>query len=223
MTTERDDLVLRPKLLHDDGGAAPVTSKFKRRGRGGRLTRSMLRQAMGRLGIANVGARARGMLPGTAGGAGRLATAARAASILAAAGIAAARLMSGRSFENMGANAEMAAFGSLGPEAAASARARAHLAGNPLAAGYVGQRGGGVPDDLQRIYKDLFEVYLIEEKGRQQINAHQAFQTNGTMDMIILGAERFVKAYWREARGDEVVQEMARVLKQAASGMGAGR
>lgn len=236
MKGSRDDMVLRPRL-HENEGSAPALREGRQvRGRGSRNRGSWARwlqrqarsietrvagKALSRL--AARGARMRGLRSLTAGRAGAVragggAGGAVAAAVVAAA-IVAARLVSGRSFENMGASAEAGILGSMGPEAKAAARTRQHFQDQGNLATQIG-RQGFIGEDVRAVARDIFQMHLREEKGRQLFDTSPEFQVNAAADIIILRGAEATKSAWQKAGGPEAIERFGEAVRQVRAWRG---
>lgn len=217
--TSRDDMVLRPRIARH-GPSAPqararearqLAQAAERRGVLARLVRARAasRLVMGRRGVA-VASEAAGLAEGAAAR-----TAARSAvlnpvGMITAAAVTAivvaGRLVSGRSFENMGQNVRQILLGDLDENALAGRDARNHLANDSDVARIAGIEGK-TNAQMKAIFDDLQEARKRDHLGRELFMQSADFQVNDTLDILILRARDALVAAWNGNGGPQKVEE----------------
>jgi len=224
MAASRDDMVLRPKLKL---GEVSVRERAKeerdmeravhRRGRLGQW----LRHRAGRFAKASTvrvarALRARALSAGgatggrAASGAARTPVGAIVVGVVIAVAVV-ARLISGRSFENMGAQIQKTMFGDYDEEALAGGDARNMITGNPMLTRIVGKEGKANAQ-IQQVYENFKKHALLRRLGDAKINESTDFQVNNMADMAILRMRDGVIEGWKAAGGEELVRELKDML-----------
>jgi len=222
MTSSRDDMVIRPRLV----GAGSATEAQRRanearqlakqvshRGIIGRLARAKAAtqslEATGRIAGRVAGRVAIGEAAGAAGEVAE-ASAERAAlmnpvALTLAAVVTAvavgARLASGRSFENMGQNLKTMLMGDLAADASAGAQARDALLSNHHLLAATG-RQQKASASVKQVYDDLFKLKQMEARGAQLFMNDKYFQADSTIDILIVRARNWLVESWRTHGGD---------------------
>lgn len=189
----RDDMKFRPRLpqtrQHTKAAAAhrrETEAKNLRRGILGRnvarLVRAKSIQTASRFGLGRFASRA-----SVVGGAA-IAVAVTAAAV-------AGRLMSGRSFENMGQNLAETLLGDTRPEAVARRQTREAMQANEVVMFEAGRRGE-ITRQMRQMGEDLYQRNLMAAKGRFAVLADAGMMVNSPIDMLVLGLRnKFVEAW----------------------------
>lgn len=224
----RDDMVIRPDLGRDQGrSASPVRAREERilareKKRGGLISKVAKMRAGRRL---VRGRRARASrravrLAQSGSAAVRGAQTARAASAAAnpiglavvAAVVATGvitRLVSGRSFENMGAQINKMLLGDMDEAARADIDTRKRLGGDREVARIIGIEGK-VNNQIARLHADLARLRKMELDGSSKITEDKYFQSNSAIDMLILRAKEVFEKVWKSSDGPDAVEEIKR-------------
>lgn len=226
----RDDMVIVPRLGKLNAGAsAPTEARTERRMAGSRKrggiwhrlakAKAAARLRRGRAARASrrVVASRRGASAVRAGaGASRVAGAGRFANpigmIVAATVIAtmvALRLVTGRSFENMGAQVSKVLLGDMNEEARAKMDIRNRFTGDKDILRIV-ESEGFVNAELFSIYEDLRKIRYIELRGADTIREDKRFQVNGTFDILIIRARKLFLDAFNGAGGQENIEKLQR-------------
>lgn len=224
----RDDMVLRPRVhgrMSKTRERAQLEHNMERTARKGhRLGRMMrLRAKQKALGVGRrlAGGAVRGLRAAQATEAlGTVRTVASRSAVLnpvglavaaiAVGGLVATRLVTGRSFENMGETLKTTLLGDKPAEALASRQAREVLEGNDdvlLMAGDPATRAS-VLDQAAKVHRVLSGVYQVAEDGKQAIRGDPEFQVNNTLDMLILRVADAMKRSWEDG-GPALVKELS--------------
>jgi hypothetical protein len=202
MSDSHDDVVLRPKP--DVGKDAVRTRAAQERVAAKQKQKAKLLERIKKAALAR---RATQLL--------RLRVLAAAGATMAVA--AAARLMSGRSFENMGENISALMFGGMGPEAAAAQAARDLITSDPRLARSFRDN----PEQVLGIFQGMQELALDRAKGRQAIMVDPRFQVNGKLDQIILRtADEVVQAVSDHVQQTDLRAVGRQIREKATAGAG---
>jgi len=235
----RDDMVIRPRLDGGDRAAAPVRAREERRlyrgKKKGRLFGRMVKARMGRKAARRAGGAlkarraaklARASRAAAGAGRGAAAAAARGGARAAASnpigwivaavvvvGAVAGRLISGRSFENMGANINKVLLGDLDEQARAASDTRQRFAGDSQLAEIVGKEGR-VNSQVSSIFTDLKNMRERELRGASLFREDKAFQGNSTiLDQLIVRGADAIKKGWDALDGNGRVEKLGKNYK----------
>lgn len=114
---------------------------------------------------------------------------------IAVAGIVTGRLVSGRSFDNMGAEANRILLGDFDDEARAAMQARGEMMADSNILAFAGKRG--ITEGMREMFEMRKKLALDEIKGRSLFSEDPTFQVNGTLDMLILRAQEKITGFWQ--------------------------
>lgn len=220
-----DDIIIRPKIHASTGQSATsvrahAERKQARMGRPKGLIARLARAKMEAGGARRLLAMtARSAGGGFMGGLG-MGRAARAlmnpvglavtAGVLAV--VAATRLVSGRSFENMGQQVKKVLLGDGSAEALAGRDARQHLTSNDQVALTAHQIG--LTADMSKVFNDMKAVAKQDYQGRELFEQDPRFQVDNTLDMLILRFRDGIVKAWDAIGGDSKVRQVGRKLEQ---------
>lgn len=222
---DRNDMVLRPRVRGAMSRPREVAWRehgIERASRAGHRIGAALRRHAAGVGRRAIGGAVRNLRATqaveAANTARTLATRARflnpatiAIAAVVVAGLVVTRLATGRSFENMGENLKQVVLGPMTAEAAASTRAREELLGNDGLMAMVSP-GSSAMDQSAFVARITAAVNRTEQIGRDAIAADKAFQTNGTLDLMILRFAELMKKSWESAGTKSLLDEVARRL-----------
>lgn len=217
--SQRDDMVFRPRIhrMLDDRTHArsredrAVESIAKKRGVLSRIMRARakrmaLRSAAGRsmgVGALRMGARAivSPMRAIAANPIGMMVTAVVVGAIVAT------RLISGRSFGNMGAEVKKVLLGDASAEAVASMRARDRLSSDEDVATIFGNESVQ-GTQLHAVFQDLKAMELRSALAAERFEGDPAFQDNNIADIMIVRARDIIVNEWNSGGGPEAIQKL---------------
>jgi len=217
MSSSRDDIVIRPRFVTHEPSAAQARAREERV-----LARAAERHsALSRFVRARLASRAAGLgadLIGFGADALGFATRSSPAALVAPVGTAVAstamvyaaaaivsiavatRLLSGRSFENMGQYLNDVLIGDLDEDALASQDVRSRL-GNDRDVARIAGREGNVNAQMKAIFGDLQAMQKRDRVGRAMFMSDRLFEVQGTFDLLILRARDVFLQYWRGGSG----------------------
>lgn len=222
--TSRDDMVIRPQprlrettvreRAKDERILRQATS---RNGVVGRWLHRQIMHQIGRRAMSSAANAVRLRVSGAGAGGRAAGAAARTPVGLIAAAVivtiaVGARLISGRSFENMGSNLRGALLGNLDEEALAGRDARRMISEDNDLARFA-EINKGVSPQLQAVYDEHKRLALMCHKGDAMINEDERLQANSLFDMVILRVRDLMIEAWNSAGGPAVLEELARWMK----------
>lgn len=130
-------------------------------------------------------------------------------------GAIAARLVTGRSFENMGENIKSMLLGDLSEEAVAKRDTRMAMSSDAELARIVGQEGR-VNSQIISIGRDLKAIRKRDLDGSAAFKKDRDFQNNGTIfDQLIIRARDKLVASFKDEGGMDAVERFRRKYKGA--------
>ncbi|MHC4180082.1 MAG: hypothetical protein ACYSWU_21470 [Planctomycetota bacterium] len=195
----------------------PIGKQVKRAGAAARQQRKRAIKGKKKVMKAKAAARGGGSLVGSVGrkaGAAVMRTPVTAVlGAVAMAGVVAARVLTGRSFENMGQQVRKAVLGDIPEEAMADARTRAQISSPEVLAAYGNSGGekGQVHGQLKKIFDMQRPHNLAREKGRRAFERSKAFQVDSMSDVVVMRLHGMWKAAW-DASGAAAVYEWVEYL-----------
>lgn len=127
--------------------------------------------------------------------------------LLLLAGAVTLRLISGKSFEQMGDIMNKMVLGDSDDAARASMRTREELVGNEYVANYARVYGQAA---LQPTFDRIFQRRLMEAKGASIVR--EQYQVNGFFDQLILRLSDAIKEAWKDAGGDSLMMRISTSL-----------
>lgn len=210
-----DDMTIRPRLGRRHGQKVPSRAREMRRVRGAVRRRGVLptlvrarvaRRAITTASKSSIVGRASSGLTRLIGG---------ATVGIVVAGAVALRLISGRSFENLGAELNEILLGDLDDKARVARSVRQKLA-TPDVLRAIGQRGA-VGAQLRSVGRDLKALELQKQRGLAAFERDKFFQVNGVLDILIIRLRNKIRAMWTGVGGPAAVEEL-RVNYQALVG-----
>ena len=244
MASSRDDMVFTPSLGPQHRASAVTRAREERRMAGakrkGGIFRRMLklraaqrlvrarrlrssRRAlnMARAGRAGVAARGASTAVGAARGVVTRSAILNPVGIAVAATViaiaVATRLLSGRSFENMGQVVNDMLLGDLDDNARADIAAKKRIMGDgDLMRMY--SRGGQASAQFGRLFADLKTVAMRDEVGRSFFEGRKEFQSNNIFDILILRARDKLVQAWKDAGGSEALERLRLVYHSLFGG-----
>jgi hypothetical protein len=197
---------------------AGVSATVQRR----RMARSRARKAKAGVtaGKSAAGAGIRGV-----GGTGIMRAGARVAAgpvgavlgVIAITAVVATRMLSGKSFENMGQTVRKALLGDIPEEAMADSRTRQEMASPEVMAAYSnnGGHGSGVHQQLKGIFEMSRRKNLHLEKGQRMFERSQEFQVNSMSDVLVMELKSLYMDMWSSKGGDAEWQKTERLINKA--------
>lgn len=225
----RDDMVIRPRIKGLDGRQTSALERAREERRMAGVKKSGLLGKVARVkGARRVTRRRRLKTSATilsrARGAGVVSTGIRiggsvakraavfnpigmAVAVLVVASAVALRLVSGRSFENMGQLVNNMLLGDMDETAKASMETRQMMGSDTDIARIIGQEGG-VNSQIAQVHKTLAMLRKRDLVGRSLIMTEAGMQANGVFDMLILRARRIFLIAFKGSGGDEAVKRL---------------
>lgn len=127
------------------------------------------------------------------------------------------RLLTGRSFENMGQQINNVLLGDYDDNARADMAARRHIESNPSLLRIIAH--DGKPNaQIEKLFNSAKKLALADEKGRSHFASDKEMQDNGVFDMLVLRArDAFVRGYTNSG-GPHAVLEVRDKLKKIRDG-----
>ncbi len=213
---QRDDMVMRLGVKSPSQTPARDRAKQERiiRGaqrRGGlvhrlaraKASRTLIRAAQpastARMAVARGGARAAGAVAGVVVG------------TLVVAAVVATRLLSGRSFENIGQQINNVLLGDLDEEALATRDSREALQGDEHLLRIAGKEGK-VNSQIAQIHQDQVAINKRDRVGRTLFESATDFQSNNILDMVILRVKDALVEHWNAVGGQSKFDELTKKL-----------
>lgn len=128
------------------------------------------------------------------------------------AAVTATRLISGKSFDQMGEEVNRVLLGDMDDEARAKMTTRSELESNQDLMRVVAATGKD-NKQVKAVFKDIYDKRLLYERNASMIR--QEFGVNSSIDMIILRIRDLLVQGWKEAGGDAAMQQFGMAWNNA--------
>lgn len=236
MTGSRDDMVMRPSFgpltAPDAAKQGREDRRFDKATDRRSLLSTLIRAQAGRRIVQRRGARRTSKnrvlkaRRGVAGAAGIVGGNAARAAVLNPIGLittgllvgaaVSLRLLSGQSFEGLGARLNNILLGDLDDEARAKIATRRQLASDSDIARIVGKEDG-INSQIFELAHDLNRENLRREKGISRIREDERIEVNSLIDILILRAKDLILNGFNSAGGQEKVTSIQQSLAEPAA------